>query len=246
MLQALSNYNKTSTQQCKPRGDLCVVYFCASIWSDMLQGGNKCKSHIAQSLSEYSIKHIFKPGRNTKVITLQVFQLGQSSFHAFRGCEQDIQDCSGAISSQFIQRASNPWADRSCPRRYFLSPWKMPAVQESWIYRKVSRLAASTGLSKQVSQTTAFPSEQTCPAWAAVSGWVMAPHPGKLLYRFPGIHEGLEIMQMLSGPGDIPFACQCTHLGVPNTYILEQRQPRLPSAQSMGSILPPLCCLLNC
>lgn len=40
-----------------------------------------------------------------------------------------------------------------------------------------------------------------------------------------GIHEGLETMQMLSGPGDIPFACQCTHLGVPNTYILEQHSP---------------------
>lgn len=85
-----------------------------------------------------------------------------------RGREQDIQDCSGAISSQFIQRASNPWTDRSCLRRYFLSPWKIPALKESWIYWEVSQLAASTGLSTEVSQTTAFPSEQIRPAWAAL------------------------------------------------------------------------------
>lgn len=155
-------------------------------------------------------------------------------FSDLRGCEQDIQDCSGAISSQFIQRASNPWTDRSCPRRYFLSPWKIPAIKESWIYREVSQ-SASTGLSTQVSQTTAFPSEQICPAWAAlqVSGYPWGTWN----------HADTQWPRWYLLPPCLPVYI---HLGVPNTHILEQQQPRLPSAQLMGSILPPLCCLLNC
>lgn len=173
--------NQHTTVQATRRPLCCVV--CVSIWSDMLQGESKCKSHVAQSLSEYSIKHISKPGQNTKDITLQVFQLSQSSFHVFRPQRVWAGHPRLLWCNLFTihQRASNPWTDRSCPRRNFLSRWKMPATKESWIYWEVSQLAASAGLSTQVSQTTTFLNEQLCPAWAAVSGWVMAPRLGKLL-----------------------------------------------------------------
>lgn len=139
MLQALSNYNKRRhTTAQTTRRPLCRTV-CVSIWSDMLEGENKCKSHIAQSLSEYSIKHIFKSRQNRKVITLQAFQLSQSNFCASRPQKGKAGHpslrCCNLLLIHPESINPNPPADRGCPRRYLLGPLKMPAIKERWIYQ---------------------------------------------------------------------------------------------------------------
>ena len=151
----------------------------------MLEGGNKCKSHIAQSLSEYLIKHGFKSGQNRKVITLQVFQLSQSNFHAFRPRRGKAGHprllCCDLLLIHPESINPNPRADRGCPRRYFLSPLEIISYKKKLDLPR-SQLAASAGLRIQVSQRATLPNEQVCPARAAISGWVLGLGPGKLLY----------------------------------------------------------------
>lgn len=119
---------------------------CVSIWSDMLEEENKCKSHVAQSLSEYSIKHAFKSGQNREVTTLQVFQLSQWNVHGFRPRRGKAGHprllCCDLLLIHPESVNPNPRADRGCPS---VTPggissalWKMPAIKESWIYREVS------------------------------------------------------------------------------------------------------------
>lgn len=185
----------------------------------MLQRGNKCKSHIAQSLSEYSIKHIFKPGQNTKVITLQVFQLSQS---------MPSEGVSRTSKTALVQSHHNSSREHQIQEQTEATPGGISsALGKCQLYKKAGFTEKSVNW-----QPAQGPDKQLL----LVSRYVLHEqlfqdglwhHIQENCFRgfHEGIHEGLETMQMLSGPGDIPFACQCTHLGVPNTYILEQHSP---------------------
>lgn len=185
MLQALSNYDKRrhTTAQTTRRPLYRTV--CVSIWSDMLEGENKWKSHTAWSLSEYSIKHVSKSGQNRKLIALQVFQLSRSNFHVFSSQRGKAGHprllCCNVLLIHPKSVNPNPGAERGCPRRYFLSPLENASYKRKPDLQR-SQLAASGGLSAQASQGRTLPNEQVCPARAAISGWILGLGPGKLFY----------------------------------------------------------------
>lgn len=146
------------------RRPLCDIV-CVFIWSDVLEGENKCKSHIAQSLSECSINHVFKSGQNRKVIILQVFQFSQSNISCLLNTWGKARHpglfCCYLLLIYPESVSPNPGADRGCPRRYFLSP-----LENASYKRKMdlpgSLLAASAGPRAQVSWRANFP-------WAGIS-----------------------------------------------------------------------------
>lgn len=80
-----------------------------------------------------------------------------------KGCERDIQDCSGAISSQFTREHQTHEQTEAAPGGISSAVGKC-RLQKKAGFTEVSQLAASAGLSTQVSQTTTFLNEQLCPA----------------------------------------------------------------------------------
>ncbi|CAM9918281.1 unnamed protein product, partial [Bubo scandiacus] len=104
--------------------------------------------------------------QNRKVITLQVFQLSRSNFHAFRprrGKAAHPRLLSRHLLPIHPESVNpNPRADRGCPRRYFLSPLENASYKRKLGLPR-SQLAASAGLGAQVSQRATLPNEQQLP-----------------------------------------------------------------------------------